>query len=158
MNTFKKIDLIGTLILALMGIGVWQYWQVVCGSYKCTLYQMEVLQVLLWGSTLWAILFGTLLVFPSAMFQRWFYFVASWGVPLTFYIAFAIDPRSGGVLAVSRGQAAWFVGILMAGVTVLFICGWYARSYYRALPPPAPYSRLLSLIITSVVLYILSVM
>lgn len=159
MDKFKNHNVTVTTIFVLVFVSVWSYWEYVCTPQYCSLdLRNFTLRPLLWGSAVWAILFATLLAFPSTVFKKWLYYVASWGLLMTIYAVLSTDPRSDGVLSIDRGQAAWFAGIVMAGASAAFIVGWYILARVRHAAPPAPTSRLIALVISGIVLYYFSVM
>jgi hypothetical protein len=155
MNAHKIIN--GTLFFVTFGValGIWYFWDKYCLEIKCSYVLTEyTLRPLLWGSIAWAIIFGTLLFFPSTVFKKWLLHVGLIGFLFMVYCVLNTDPRASSFwLDIDRGRAAWISGVVIALVTALYLIVIYLYSWVKTKTTPTPWSRLLVLIPAALVVY-----
>lgn len=159
MDMYKKINIILSSIFAMLALVAWFFWKNACNDGGCDVnFIREILKPLLWGSLALAIIFSSLLPFPSELFKKWLCYIGSWGLPLMFLGVLSTDPHSSNILSFGRGQVAWLLGTVVFAITACFIIGWYLWYGLHKKQQEVPLSRPAYLVPFLILFFIVSKM
>lgn len=121
------------VLTALISYGVtsW-YFGTQCGGHTCSQWLTSgLLRPLMSSALSIAGVTALLLPFPARIFKLWLLFVCSWGLPLSIYMVGSINIYSSHVFAISRGEAAVFLGYIFGAITLLFIAIVYLIDWWK---------------------------
>lgn len=154
MNTYKKWNIGLSIGMAIIAGGVWLYWEYACGGHKCSLQLLDwTLDPLLWSSIPLAIIFTTLLFFPSKLFERFLFHIFSWSIPISLLMILNTDPRSSNILSFDRGQVAWLLGSIIFLITILYAIGWHIYEWRKGRIAGDAFARLSVFLISGAIFY-----
>lgn len=142
--------------MAIIAGGVWLYWEYVCTQGGCSWETRNFLfRPLLWSSIPLAIIFTTLLFFPSKLFERFLFHIFSWSIPISLLMILNTDPRSSNILSFDRGQVAWLLGSIIFLITILYTIGWHIYEWRKGRIQGKDFVKLSVFMISGAIFYVI---
>lgn len=156
MNIYKKWNIGLSIATATIAAGMWLYWEYVCKGGSCSWELRNFLfRPLIWGNLALAIIFTSLLVFPSRFFRQWLIHIASWSVILSLYFILQEDPRSSNILSVGRGLLSWALGTLIFILTILYALGWHIYEWRKGRIQGKDFAKLSVFMVSGAIFYVI---
>lgn len=148
MDRYKILNIVVVVVSAAVAACVWMYWEVVCKQGGCT-WELRnfTFRPLIWTNVPLAIITAALLPFPSVVFKRWLFFIASWAIPLCIIAILDIDPRAPWLFGIGRTQVSVSLGVVLLTITLAYIVGWHLHGWRKGTIRKSELARLLFLIV-----------
>ena len=132
MSVYKKINIVGVIILVFVYVATSVYWNIHCSNLDCDEILIDGWLRPLLKSSFWAILiFGLLILFPGDVFKRWLQYILWWAVPLSLKLVYDISAHTGGIMSVSKADMAESLGQIFLIVTAIFIAAYYLITWWK---------------------------
>ena len=148
MDGYKKLNIAITVVSALIASVVWVYWSSMCVKSNCSFDLTEkILRPLIWTNIPLAIITLSLLPFPSVVFKRWLFYIASWVVPLCIIMILDIDPRSPWLFGIGRAVVSVSLAAMLLTITLAHIVGWHLYRWRKGTLRKSELAKLLYLIV-----------